>query len=164
MADPILLPDCPELRARAEAIARARYAALLPLLRPLGFMPYSWDDPAFEARACFVDAAFAELRDLSTDIGRDQGCRWLWELLTGEDPAWCPAWHRRMGVGFRISMTWKATEAIDFIPPGPADVSGTFYADSNYVALADANTFTWAEGLRAAITAALDWRRGVSNG
>lgn len=158
MADPILLPDCPELRARAEAIARARLE-VLRLDSRMGHAP-SWDDRSDSVRDIFITAALAELRDLSTPTGRDHACRWLWALLTSEEPEWCPAWHRRMGVGFRISMTWKATEAIDFIPPGPTDVSGTFYADSNYVALADANTLPWDEGLRAAITAALDWRRG----
>lgn len=158
MADPILLPDCPELRARAEAIARARYANGREA-NGLGNPSWTWDHAPAYVRAFQLRSALAELRDLSTPAGRDHACRWLWALLTGEEPEWCPAWHRRMDVGFRISMTWKATEAIDFIPPGPADVSGTFYADSNYVALADANTLPWDDGLRAAITAALDWRR-----
>ena len=146
-----LLPDCPELRARAEAITRERLSYVSV---PVGA----------GLRARVLSAVLAEHRDLSTPTGLDQGCRLLWVLLTGEEPEWCPAWHQREGVGFRISTTWKATEAIDFIPPGPEDVSGTFYAESNYVALAGADTLQRAEGLHAAITAVLDWRRGVSNG
>lgn len=162
MADPILLPDCPELRARAEAIARDRYAAFLPLLRPLGFMPYPWDDSAFEARACFVDAALAELRDLSTPTGWDHACRWLWALLTKQEPEWCPAWTRLTPDGFKLCSMATRYAYVIVVEPGLGQRAGSITEDFSgewWIRIADVNSMTPTEAIAAAITAALDWRR-----
>lgn len=166
MADPILLPDCPDLRARAEAIARARHARIAAAVGVTEIVG-EWNDGPMDVRDYLIDAALAELRDLSTDIGRDQGCRLLWALLTGQEPEWCPGWIRLESDGFKLCSAATRYAYIIVVDPGLGQSAGSITEDFRgewWVQIADVNSMTPAEALAAAINAALDWRRGVFNG
>jgi len=157
MADPILLPDCPDLRARAEAIARARFERMES---HFGSLSQRWAERPVRERSRYAEAALAELRDLSTPTGRDHACRWLWALLTGEEPEWCPVWFALTESHFGLMIRGFSRNGwIDVINSGRTGLAG-YDASVGRLYAPGTSDMTHTEALAAAIAAALDWRRG----
>ena len=148
MSDPVYLPDCPELRKRAEAITRQR----------LGYISVPF---GFGMRGRVLTAILAELRDLSTPFGRDQGCRLLWALLTGVEPEWCPVWRPLGSQGFVLEVHRVGSINIVNVCEGfvSGDVHEWFHGE-RWVYIAGISSLSPTEALAAAIVAALEWRRG----
>lgn len=149
----LLLPFGPELHSRAETTTQARQERLRGVvedaLTPQG--------PILGAHALLVESVARELRDLSTPEGRDHGLRWLWEILTGEAPEWCPSWSRCGGRrGYHLLV--PNAEGVWVIEPGPLDASGDFYAGAGYLALRGVSEMKPADALLATLVAALTWR------
>ena len=92
MNDRILLPETPELRAEAKALAREAWAAMLasPSGRLDGSLP--WDDEDAYVRRSWTSGHLALLRDLSRPASMDAAARRLARRVGLEVGATAPDW------------------------------------------------------------------------
>lgn len=157
------LADCPELRTRAEDAAKTRHQRLWEVMTSNGGQLASWEEMNSEVREASIDAVAAELADLSTLVGRDHGLRWLWQILTYSESAWCPSWTwDRKLPGYRISppnVECEPEEEVVFLEPGPEDEDAVLYAEADYFALRGITALEPLSALHAALVAALAWGR-----